>query len=374
MKVVVLPCGIKGTMNPKEMADIIEEGILRVKPDAKIKKYPLTRGYQPLEQCKYFGGDIINISSVDPYFREITASYGVINNQSVIIDIREASGLSLVNEEERNPLLTSTYGTGLLIKDGIERGYKEFYIFTYGSATNDGGIGILSALGYRFLDKDRNVVPLSGKGLYSIREIDDSKVDKRVRESKFHIVTDYKNLFSGVRGIAYGYGATKGANALMIQSLDRGLRNYAMEIEKFTGTDVELEKGTGAGGGVGAGLYAFLKADICNVVDAFMRLSNIEVDVKNADLVLTGMEIIKSNIKIHKGMLSIAEIAKRNHIQMVGFFASLGAGYEELYARGFTGIYSLYNYEIETDRYMADSRELLIKIVGAVVSVTEIEG
>lgn len=371
MKVVILPSGIKGTMDSIQMSNIMEKGVLSQIKDARISKYPLTRGYEPLTQCVYFGGEIIKVDTVDPYYREIKANYGVLNRKSVIIDLREASGLGLIEEHERNPLLTSTFGTGLLIKDGIERGYRDFYIFTYGSATNDGGIGILSALGFKFLDKDGHSVPLSGKGLYSIREIDDSNVSSEVKKSKFHIVTDYINMYSGVRGIAYGYGATKGANPLMIQSLDRGLRNYAMEIEKFTGIDVEAVRGTGAGGGVGAGVFALLRAEILGVVDAFLNLTDIEKDIKEADLVLTGMEIIRSNIKLHKGMMDIAEIAKRNHVPMVGVFASLGTGYQELYNRGFTGVYSLYNYEIDTDKHLPDCKELLEKIVSAIVSVAE---
>lgn len=371
MKVVILPSGIRGTLDPVEMTNTMEKGVLNIIEDASIRKYPLTRGYDPLTQCRYFGGEILNIDTVDPYFREIKAKYGVLNNESALIDIREASGLKLMGENEKNPLLTSTYGTGLLIKDAMDKGIRDFYIFTYGSATNDGGIGILSALGYRFLDKDGNTVPSSGKGLYSIREIDDSMASKDVRDSTFHIVTDYINMYSGVRGIAYGYGATKGANSLMIQSLDRGLRNYAMEIEKFTGVDVEALRGTGAGGGVGAGVYAFLKGEIIGVVEAFLNLTNIEDDIREADLVLTGMEVLRSNIKLHKGMMKLAELAKRNHVPMVGVFGSLGAGYEELYQKGFTGIYSLYNYEIDTDKYYPDCKELLEKMIGAIISIVE---
>ena len=260
MKIVIAHCGLGEALTPEDTVKHIENGIRESIPLAKTSGYPLLRGDSPLAQVSAFGGEIVTAETTDPLYRKITARYGIMGGDQVVIDLKEASGLERLQEDELNPLLTTTYGTGLLIKNALDRGLRDFYIFTHGSATNDGGVGLLSALGYRFLNREGESITLNGSGLYAIREIDETNIDERLKESRFTLVTDYTDLYSGVRGIAYGYGPLKGASPLMIQSLDRGLRNYAMEVEKATGVDVEKIKGTGAGGGTGAGVVAFLKA------------------------------------------------------------------------------------------------------------------
>ena len=370
MKIVVAPCGIRERMTPKEMADHIEKGIRRAAPEAEVKLYPLLKGDDPLEQLTAFNGTIIEADASDPLGRSIKASYGVFCDKFALIDLKQASGLGRLTEEERNPLLTSTFGTGQLILDALDRGLREFFIFTKGTSTNDGGIGILSAIGYRFLGSDGESVPLNGKGLYAIRSIDEKSADERLKECSFTLVTDYINLYSGVRGIAYGYGPLKGANPLMIQSLDRGLRNYAIEVEKATGVDVEKTRGTGAGGGTGAGLVAFLKADIISFVEAFRIITGVDDDIRSADLVITGAGKAGSLDKIHKGMLATAQMSQRNHIPLVGLFGYLDDEYNELYTRGFSGIYALYNDRNPSDIQWEKAGMLLEKMSEAVVQLT----
>lgn len=151
MKIVVAPCGIRDRMTPKEMANHIEKGIRKVIPEADIKSYPLLKGDDPLEQLTAFGGKLIEAAASDPLGRQIKASYGVFQDKYAVLDLKQASGLWRLTEEERNPLLTSTYGTGKLILHALDQGIRDFYVFTKGTSTNDGGIGLLSALGYRFL-------------------------------------------------------------------------------------------------------------------------------------------------------------------------------------------------------------------------------
>lgn len=371
MKAILAPCGMRDRMSPQDMADHMEKGIKMVIPDIEVKKYPLLNGNSPLDQILAFGGKLIEADATDPLGRSIKAYYGVLDDKHVVIDLKQASGLSRLAEDERNPLFTTTYGTGELIMHALDQGYRSFYIFTKGTSTNDGGIGILTALGFRFLGSDGQSVTLNGSGLYGIRSIDDRKADKRIKKARFTLVTDYISLFSGVRGIAYGYGPVKGASTLMIQSLDRGLRNFAIEVEKATGVDVEKIRGTGAGGGAGAGIVAFLRAEIISFVNAFREMTGIDDEIRSADLVLTGGEKAGIGNKLHQGMMVTAEISQRNHVPMVGIFGYLGEDYNHLYSKGFTGIYALYNDQSPSDIQWERLGMLLQKMTGAVALVIE---
>lgn len=329
-------------MNADKMSEHMRTGIKLAKKNVDIRDYPLLSSSNPIGQSLAFGGKSNNIRTLDPLGRDVFAKYGIVND-SVVIALREASGLSRLSSQEKNPLQTSTFGSGLMVRDGMDKGYRKFYIFTRGSATNDGGIGFLSALGFRFLDVKGHPVELNAKGLYDIRKIDSSQVDKRVYESEFTVVSNYTNSFSGVRGTAYEYGPIKGANPLMIQRMDRGLRNFAIEIEKHLGIDIEKYRASGAGGGAGGGIIAFLNAKVLTYVDAFIEITELDTMIKGSDLVIVGCKELAQVPKAHQGMLAVCEIAQKNHIPIAGIFANLEDGYQDFYSRGFKGIYSMYN-------------------------------
>ncbi|MDX9916983.1 MAG: glycerate kinase [Gudongella sp.] len=343
MKIIIAPCGLREWMSAEDMTDYMEKGIREVISDAEIIRYPLLKGDNPLSQMTAFGGKLIEAECHDPLGREITGKYAVKEGKLAVIDLKQASGLWRIAEEERNPLITSTFGTGELIEDALNKGYREFYLFTKGTATNDGGIGLLSKLGLKFNDSFGESVSLNGKGLYAIRSINTDGVDPRLMESKFTVVSDSSNYYSGIRGTAYEYGPLKGATPLMIQSLDRGLRNYAMEVEKETGCDVERIIGSGAGGGTGAGVSAFLKAGIISFVDAFREILGADEEIKTADFVLTGTDSAGAGHRLHKGMMTTTDIAKKYNVPVAGLFGYLGKEYSALYKRGFSGIYALFN-------------------------------
>ncbi|MDY0236177.1 MAG: glycerate kinase [Gudongella sp.] len=362
MNILLAPCGLGTIMNADKMSEHMKTGIKMTKKNVDIRDYPLLSARNPISQSIAFGGKIQTIKTLDPLGRDINANYGVVND-SVIVSLREASGLSWLSRDEKNPLQTSTLGSGLMVKDAMDKGYRKFYIFTTGSATNDGGIGFLSALGFRFLDSNHNPVELNGKGLYNIREIDITQVDKRVYNSEFIVVSNYSHLFSGVRGIAYEYGPVKGASPLMIQRLDRGLKNFALEIEKHLGIDVEKYRASGAGGGAGGGLIAFLDAKVLSYVDAFIEITELDTMIKKSDLVIVGCKELSKITKTHKGMLSVCEIAQKNHVPIVGIFKNLEEGYQDFYSRGFKGIYSMYNHPTDIG---VDSGILIEKLTNSI--------
>lgn len=362
MNILIAPCGLGTIMDAAKMSEHMITGIKTAKKNVDIRDYPLLKGRNPIAQSSAFGGKITTIRTLDPLGRDIDSNYGIIND-SVIISFREASGLKWLSEDEKNPLQTSTLGSGLMAKDAMDKGYRKFYVFTTGTATNDGGIGFLSALGFRFLDIDNNPVELNGKGLYNIRNIDSSKVDKRVYESEFIVVSNYSKLFSGIRGIAYEYGPIKGANPLMIQRMDRGLTNFALEIERHLGIDVEKYRASGAGGGAGGGLIAFLNAKVLSYIDAFIAITDANNLIKEMDLIIVGCKELSQLSKTHKGMFAISEIAYRNHVPIAGIFENLREGYQEFYNRGFKGIYSIYNHP--NDRNL-DSGFLIEKLSSSI--------
>ena len=342
MNILLAPCGLGSSMKADKMSEHMRQGIKMTRKNVDIRDYPLLSYRNPLGQVLAFGGMTKSLKTLDPLGRDIIAKYGLVNNK-VIISLKEASGLTRLAEEEKNPLQTSTLGSGLMVMDGLNKGHRKFYIFTTGSATNDGGIGFLSALGFKFLDTKGEKVELNAKGLYDIRKIDMDGVDPRVYESEFIVVSNYTNSFSGVRGIAYEYGPIKGANPLMIQRMDRGLRNFALEIERHLGIDIEKYRGSGAGGGTGGGIIAFLDARVLSYVDAFIEITELDNLIKDTDLVIVGCKELAEVPKAHQGMLAICELAQKNHVPIAGIFANLEDGYQDFYSRGFKGIYSMYN-------------------------------
>lgn len=368
MKVIIAPCGIKNIIDANDMAIYMEDGVRNIIKNAQIYKYPLLDRDSPIEQAKILGGKIYEKETLDPLGRKINSKYAVLNDK-VIIELKESSGLRHLSLEEKNPLLTSTYGTGLLILDALNKGYRDFYIFTHGSATNDAGIGILNSLGFNFLDSNENEVELNAKGLYMIRDIDDTKKDSRLDEASFTVVTDYNEEYSGLHGIAYTYGPIKGATPLMIESLDRGLRNFALIVEKKMGIDIENVNGSGAGGGVAAGLYSFLNADIISTLDAFYEISDLKNNLYNADLVLTGStEVIKGE-RLNRFMMDIVDIAHKNHVPVVGIFGYIENDIERLYSNGFTGIYSLYKNRLHMNNSYMEPQEMLLQTIESVINL-----
>lgn len=251
----------------------LEVGLKRVYKDLDIDKISkAVDGEGSLETLVDENqGVLINTFAKDPLCRRIRSQYGIINDDTAIIEISRASGLTLLEDHERNPMITTTFGTGELILHALDLGCRNFIIGLRGSATNDGGIGLLRALGVRFIDDNNLEVELNGGGLNSIRDIDISEIDGRIKKSNFTIATNVENVMTGAKGAAFVYGPQKGASSLMVQALDRGLRNYCYIIREKFGIDIENIKGAGAAGGVGGGILAFLNGRIGKEIDLLER-------------------------------------------------------------------------------------------------------
>ncbi len=292
MKRIILAFdSFKGSLSSKEAADAFEEGLLSVMPEAEIHKITIADGGEGTMEAlvEMLGGRIIDIYVCDPIGRKTKACYAIIDEgKTAIIEMAQASGLTLLNDEERNPLLTSTYGTGQMIADALDRGCRKIMLGIGGSATNDGGTGMMEALGYRFTDSNGNPLKGCGKNLERICSIDSSKVHPAVAEAEWLVACDVNNPLYGPNGAAYVFAAQKGADRKMIEQLDRGLRNYAKAIIGFNGTDVQATAGSGAAGGMGAALTALLHARLSSGIGMVLDAIGFDIAISGASLVVTG--------------------------------------------------------------------------------------
>ena len=369
MKIVIAPDSFNGSISAKEVCDNIELGMRKLYNELEIVKVPMGDGGDGTLEVllNETRGNLVSAIVKDPLFNNIKADYGILGNRTALIEMSRASGLALLNKFERNPLLTTTYGTGELILHALDKGCRDFIIALGGSATNDGGIGLLGALGVKFYDDMDDLIELTGRGLYKIRRIDTSNIDSRIKESKFTIATDVENILTGVEGAAHVYGPQKGATSLMVQALDRGLRNYAHVINQSLGINIEEVQGAGAGGGLGGGLIAFLDGKIRKGIDIVIEYTKLEEKLIDADLVITGEGKMDYQTTFGKAPFGVARLAKKYNIPVIAICGSLGEGYEELYKHGFSSIHSIIDKPMSLEECIERTPELLRNISSTII-------
>ncbi len=291
MKFVIAPDKFKGSLNGFEFCDAVEEGIQQVFPDAEILKMPLADGGDgTIEVVKhYLQGQKITKTVNDPLFRPISSSYLYSDKSKIAyIEMAEASGLKLLKTDERNCMHTSSVGTGELISDALERGCKEIILGIGGSATNDAGMGVATALGFRFLDKNGKVLEPIGRNLEKINTVDRSQVNPKLANIEVKVACDVTNTLYGKNGAAFIYAAQKGASDDEVKALDRGLQNFSKVIMEAFGKDVSQFPGGGAAGGLGAGALVFLDASLTSGIDLVKSLANFDEAIQGADWIITG--------------------------------------------------------------------------------------
>jgi len=327
MKIVVAPDSFKGSLTAIEVSDAIEQGIREVFPEAEIVKIPMADGGDGTVQClvNATGGRILREKVTGPLGGEVLASYGILGDKkTAVIEMAEASGLTLVPENQRNPLITTTYGTGQLIKAALDQGCRKMIIGIGGSATNDGGAGMVQALGVELLDKDGEEIDFGGGELKKIFRIDTKYLDNRLSETKVLIASDVSNPLCGPKGAARVYGPQKGATPEMIKKLDESLAYFAEIIKRDLNKDVKDIPGAGAAGGLGASLMAFLDAELRPGIEIIIEIVKLEQAIKNADLVITGEGKIDSQTIYGKAPIGVAKIAKKYDIPVIAVAAIIG--------------------------------------------------
>lgn len=338
MKIVIIPDSFKGSASSMEVCNCIEKGILKVFKNAEIKKIPVADGGEgTVDSILYAaGGNIRKIKVINPEGKIIEAKYGIINKDKAVIEMAEASGITLVDDKNRNPLKYSTYGTGELIKDALNNNIKEILIGIGGSATNDCGIGMANALGYRFLDKNNNELEAYAENMIKVKYIDDSNVDKRIFDIKISAACDVKNPLYGENGATAVYGKQKGVTEENFNILDNGLKNIASVVKEKFNKEIDYIEGAGAAGGLGGGLLAFCNAELKSGIDAVLDIIDFEDKIKDASLIITGEGAIDGQTK--KGKVPVGVARRANNIPVIAIVGDIRDGAETVYDLGITSI------------------------------------
>jgi glycerate kinase len=316
MRVVIAPDKFKGSLSALEVCVAIENGIRKFDSSIETIKHPLADGGEGTLEIlqNYFELKIVELPVKDPLFKDITAAY-MVSEDVAYVEMSSASGLQLLKEEEKNCFYTTTFGTGQLILDAVQKGFKNIVLFIGGSATTDAGIGMAAALGYQFYDAaNESLLPI-GKSLLSIDRIGNDKLFLALKDINFTVVCDVKNPLYGPNGAAYVYGGQKGASSEEIETLDLGLQNFSKQVSKYLNKEVADIPGAGAAGGLGAGAVCFLNATITSGIDFVMEQTGFDALLKNnVDLIITGEGSVDKQTIEGKVIKGISERAIQNHI------------------------------------------------------------
>jgi glycerate kinase len=337
MKIVVAPDSFKESLSAPEAAAAISEGIRRVFRDAEIEEIPLADGGEGTAQTlvEATGGSTRSAIVTGPLGEKVVAQYGLLGDgNTAVVEMAAASGLALVPLTQRNPMRTTSYGTGELVAVALDQGVQEVVIGVGGSATVDGGVGMVEALGVKPLDENGGRVARGGSNLSRIASFDTSGLNPRVGTCKITVACDVNNPLCGDNGAARVYGPQKGATQATAEALDAALAHLSEVIEKQTGIVVKDMPGTGAAGGIGASVVAFLGGTLCSGAEVVLRAVEFEKRVADADLIVTGEGRLDGQTASGKPPAAVAKIGKQLGIPVVAVAGTLGTGYESLFEMG----------------------------------------
>ncbi len=341
MKILIAPDSFKETLSAKEVMNTIEKGFLKAEPSLNITKVALSDGGEGsvdvLVDAK--NGKIIKHEVNDALGRKINASYALINdNKTAVIEMATSCGLEHIQPKYRDPMISSTYGFGELLNHAFEMGVKDFILTLGGSATNDAGVGMLQALGVKFLDSNNKEIKKGAKYLKDIKTIDVSEL-KKFEDINIKVACDVKNPLCGENGASYTFAKQKGADQKMIKELDEILYSFALLCEKQFNKSTKNIEGTGAAGGLGFALITFLNAKLQSGIDLIIKEVDLENIVKDVDLVITGEGRMDSQTLQGKTAYGVAKLAKKYDKKVIAIAGCLDDGYEILLDNGFDAIF-----------------------------------
>ncbi|MEC9141144.1 MAG: glycerate kinase [Chloroflexota bacterium] len=344
MKIVISPQTFKGTISAPEAARAIASGVHQVFPLAELARVPVADGGDGTLDVLLdaTAGKVFYAIVSGPLGNPVVARWGVLGDgRTAIIEAAQACGLALLPQRDRNPLKTTTLGVGELIKQALDNGYRRIIIGLGGTSTNDGGSGLASALGVSFLNANGVEIGLGGGNLNDLASIDESGLDPRVKETVFIAASDVTNPLCGPIGAAITFGPQKGATPKQAKELDVGLSHFADVMQHDVGIDVATVAGGGAAGGMGGGVYGFLKAKIDWGADIVCDVVEIERHLEGASLVITGEGQLDWQTAYNKAPVVVAHHAGARSIPVLGVAGTLGRGWKRLYAEGFTSMRSI---------------------------------
>lgn len=344
MKIIIAPDSFKGSISAKSLCSAIQSGIKNVYPTSTIVDVPMADGGEgTMENLVHAtNGKIITLQATDPMGRQIETSFGVLGDgKTAVIEMAQVSGLPLIEEDEKNPLIASSFGTGELIVDALNKGYREFIIGLGGSATNDGGVGMLKALGVTFYKENGEPIDNRVDSLLELSKIDTSGIDPRIKEASFIIASDVTNPLCGVNGASYIFGPQKGANPEMVKLLDQSLKHYGQVIDEQFYNGIETVPGAGAAGGMGAALIAFLQAEVRSGIEMTLEVTSFRTIIKDADLIITGEGRLDKQTLSGKVIYGISKIAQEEHVPVIALCGLNELHSEELDELGVASAFSI---------------------------------
>lgn len=342
MKVVIAIDSFKGSMSSMESGMAAKEGVLSVFPEAEVVVKPLADGGEGTVDAFASGtfAKRVEVDVTGPLGKKVTAIYAAMEaEQFVVMEMAAAAGITLV--EEKTPLEATTYGVGEMMLDAMNKGYRDFIMGIGGSATNDGGVGMLQALGYRFLDKNGNELGLGAKILGDIASVDDSKVAPAVKECRFRIACDVNNPLYGERGATYIFGPQKGVTPELAPVLDAAMQNYASVSADYVGKDYAIEPGAGAAGGLGFAFKAYLNAELLPGIQLMLDATKLEDDIKDADYVITGEGRLDGQTAMGKVPVGVAKLAKKYNAKVLAFAGAVTKDAKNCNAEGIDAFFPI---------------------------------
>lgn len=346
MKIIIAPDSFKGCMSAEQAAKAMERGIRRALPQAECVLVPMADGGEGTVQSLVdaTGGELLETTVTGPLGTPVRAQYGMLGDgRTAVIEMAAASGIAYVDERTRDPRITTTYGTGELVRDALDHGVTSFIIGLGGSATNDGGAGMAQALGVRLLDAQGGELPFGGAALADLAAIDVSGIDPRLGTADIRLASDVTNPLTGAQGASAVFGPQKGADDATVAQLDAALRHYAAVIRSELGRDVESIPGAGAAGGLGAGFLAFTGAHMQSGVSLVVEATGLIQQAAGADWCFTGEGGIDSQTQYGKTPIGVAQAVKSSSPRccVVVLAGTVGSGIEELYGKGIDAVFGI---------------------------------
>lgn len=377
MKIVIAIDSLKGSLSSMEAGHAIEQGIRNVLPETKVLVKPLADGGEGTTEAlvEGLGGDMVQVQVHGPLETPVNAAYGVIGeSNTAIMEMAAAAGIILIGKDKR-PLDATTYGVGEMIRDAITRGCREFIIGIGGSATNDGGIGMLTALGYEFLDAEGKPAGIGAGALYKVAKICDDKVMPELKDCHFRIACDVTNPLCGENGSTYIYGPQKGVTVELRDELDHAMGAYAQVVKAYNGTDYAKTPGAGAAGGLGFAFLSFLSGELLPGIELVLNAVEMDKAMEGADLVFTGEGRLDYQTAMGKAPVGIAKMAKKHGAKVIALAGAVIEGAQECNEQGIDAYFPILRQVVTLDeamdpatarKNMVETTEQVMRLVAAV--------
>ncbi len=343
MKIIISPDSFKGSLGAADVAEAIKVGILQADPTAECICIPIADGGEGTLEALVMPSEMVCAQVHDPMGEAISAAYGMCRGRAVI-EMARAAGLTLIPEDQRDPMRASTCGVGEQILHAMDAGCRRFLLTVGGSGTNDSGSGLFCALGGKLYDREGNILPGGGESLCRVCKIDASALDPRLSECEFLIATDVQNPLTGALGATAVYGPQKGVTEEIQPILEAGMVRFGELLAQASGKNVAKVPGCGAGGGIAAPLLAFCRAEICSGIEAVLSSSGFDEALEGADLVITGEGRIDAQSAYGKAIGGVASHAKQKNIPVLAVGGCLGKEHEKVYQFGITQVATLEPY------------------------------